>query len=221
MSTLKITERVTIKAPVERVFAFLIDPERVVQCLPGATYDGKESDTVFLGHIKVKVGPVSTLFAGKATMAEVDAAAHTVHIVGEGKDKNGAGNARMEMRGAVHAIADGAELAVDADVDISGKLVTFGRGLIQSVSAQLFKQFAERARAALEVEPAASPAASPATDAAAASAPVAVPVPALVPARAPVEEASINGLSLLFRAIGSSIAGLFRRLFRRGRNPTR
>jgi hypothetical protein len=50
---------------------------------------------------------------------------------------------------------------------------------------------------------------------------VAVPVPALVPARAPVEEASINGLSLLFRAIGSSIAGLFRRLFRRGRNPTR
>ena len=63
MSTLKIAERVVIQAPVDRVFAFLIDPERVVQCLPGATYDGKESDTVFLGHIKVKVGPVSTLFA--------------------------------------------------------------------------------------------------------------------------------------------------------------
>jgi carbon monoxide dehydrogenase subunit G len=206
MPTLTIEERVVIKAPVARVFAFLLDPERVVSCLPGATFDGKESDTVFLGHIKVKVGPVSTLFAGKATMAQIDEVAHTVRIIGEGKDKNGAGTARMEMNGAVVEQEGGAELHVVADVDLAGKLVTFGRGLIKSVSAQMFKQFAERAQAMLEVEPVIAEVA-----------PVTAVVPAPAPAPSPPKEASVNALPLLLRAIGAGIAGLFRRLFRIGR----
>jgi uncharacterized protein len=192
--TLEIQERVVIKAPVERVWKFLLDPPRVVECLPGANFDGAESDTVFLGHIKVKVGPVATNFAGKATMAEIDEAAHRVRIVGEGKDKSGAGTARLEMTGRVTAVDGGAELAVDAGVDLTGKIVTFGRGLIKSVSAQLFKEFSARAQAMLEVESAAEPA----------------PLPAK-------KEEAIGGISLLLRAIASSIAGFFRRLFRRRR----
>jgi carbon monoxide dehydrogenase subunit G len=69
----------------------------------------------------------------------------------------------MEMNAEVVASEGGAELRVVADVDISGKLVTFGRGLIKSVSEQMFKQFAERARAVLEVEPVA-PVAAATTD---------------------------------------------------------
>jgi len=235
MPTLKIEEKVVIEAPVERVFELLLDPERVTACLPGATFDGRESDTVFKGHIKVKVGPVSTLFAGTATFAEIDRAEHRVRITGEGKDKNGAGTARMEMRGVVTPAGTGAELSVIADVDLSGKLVTFGRGLIASVSAQLFKQFAARAQAALEAAPAATPSASPPADEppadeppaastgssdAAPPAPKAAPPAAAPPPAKAQEEASINGLALLFRALGSSIARAFRRLFRRARPST-
>lgn len=198
MSTLKIEERVVIKAPIDRVWKFLLDPPRVVECLPGATYDGAESDTVFLGHIKVKVGPVTTMFAGKATMAEVDEAARRVRIVGEGKDKAGAGTARLEMVGRVSAVDGGAELAVDADVDLTGKIVTFGRGLMKSVSVQLFKEFSSRAQAMLEPEPAAAAAPTPAE---------ALPVK---------KEAELRAFPLLLRAIGGSIARFFRRLFRRG-----
>ena len=32
----KIEERFEVKAPAERVWKYLIDPERVVHCLPGA-----------------------------------------------------------------------------------------------------------------------------------------------------------------------------------------
>ncbi len=32
----KIEERFEVQAPVERVWKYLIDPERVVECLPGA-----------------------------------------------------------------------------------------------------------------------------------------------------------------------------------------
>lgn len=268
MSTLQIEERIVINAPVERVWQFLLDPEQVVQCLPGATYDGAESEHVFLGHMKVKVGPVTTLFAGKATMSEIDAVARSIKILGEGKDKNGAGTAKLTMHGSVVAVDGGSELRVVADVDIAGKLVTFGRGLIKAVSAQLFKQFSARAQALLEPEagaadaaaPAAEPAAeaaapvvaaaaepapAPAADAAPTPAADAAPVPALdaapapaadavavaappvaaaapkkaIAKRPPSEEESLNALPLLFRAIGASIAGFFRRLFRFGRKP--
>jgi uncharacterized protein len=264
MANLKIEERVVIKAPVEAVWSFLLDPEQVVQCLPGAGYDGKESEHVFLGHLKVKVGPVTTIFAGKATMSDIDPVARTLRITGEGKDKNGAGTAKMVMFGKVTQVADGAELSVEADVDIAGKLVTFGRGLIKSVSAQLFKQFSARAQelvaggaggaAAAEVaagEPAApdapaeaaaagdgattdattdaasvaatsdATAAKPRPDAAApasaaSAAAKAAPAPAMTK-RPPPKEESLNALSLVFRAIASSIADVFRRLFKRSR----
>ena len=205
MPTLEIHETVAIKAPIDRVWAFLLDPARVVECLPGATYDGAESETVFLGHIKVKVGPVSTQFAGKATMSEVDASAHRVRILGEGKDKNGAGTARLELTGHVSSTETGSSLSVDAAVDLTGKLVTFGRGLISSVSQQMFKQFAASAREKLEAEP--PPAAAPEVPA-----PSETKVETIEPKK---KEAHINGLALLFRALGGSIARFFKRLFRR------
>ncbi|MEZ4363693.1 MAG: SRPBCC family protein [Kofleriaceae bacterium] len=264
MATLKIEERIVINAPVERVWKFLLDPERVVQCLPGAAYDGAESEHVFLGHIKVKVGPVSTMFAGKATMSEIDEAAHTLRISGAGKDKNGAGTAKMEMIGKVTAVDGGAELAVDADVDVAGKLVTFGRGLIKSVSAELFKQFSARAQALLtEEEEAAGGAEAEAGDGGgegekaagdgggegegegegekaagdggdggkaagdaekaggdaekASGEKLARPKAAAsgLAKRPAQQEESLNALSLLFRALASSLAGFFRRLFGR------
>ena len=153
MSTLMIEEKIALKATPERVFEFLLDPERVVSCLPGAGYDGKEDDKTFLGHIKVKVGPVVTNFKGVARMEEIDEAARSVRIVGEGKDPAGGNSARMTMVGRVEPTDGGSELRVVADVEVSGRLVTFGRGMIQSVSAQLFKQFSARIREALETAP--------------------------------------------------------------------
>lgn len=231
MSTLKIEEKVAVKASPDRVFKFLIDPEQVVSCLPGAGYDGKEDESTFLGHVKVKVGPVTTNFKGKARMEEVDEAARRVRIVGEGKDPAGGNSARMTMTGSVEPVDGGSELRVEADVEVSGRLVTFGRGMIQSVSAQLFKQFSARIREALETPASAEPPAPPptatdkataagtdtatATDAATATATPAATAPApLVKARKKEDEA-LNAIPLLFRALWDSFLRFWRRIFRR------
>src|SRR3954464_11314806 len=126
MSSLKIEERITVEAAPARVWAFLLDPARVAACLPGAKLDGKEGERTFLGTMKVKVGPVTMEFKGKATLTEVDEAERRVTMVGTGNDKRGSGSARMEMRSQV--IADGAtgsEIVVIADVDLAGKMVRF------------------------------------------------------------------------------------------------
>jgi carbon monoxide dehydrogenase subunit G len=103
--------------------------------------------------MKVKVGPVTMEFKGKATLTEIDEAGRRVTIVGTGNDKGGSGSARMEMASRVVEAGDGgSEIVVVADVDLAGKIVRFGRGMMEGVSKQLFKQFAERVREALAVE---------------------------------------------------------------------
>jgi len=146
MSTLKIEEKFTVAAPVLRVWQFLLSPELVASCLPGAALRGQEGADTYLGTMKIKVGPVTSEFKGKATMSDIDPDAHRLKLSGTGDDVSGGGSARMTMDLSVRATAEGSEVQVVADVDIAGKLVRFGRGMIEGVSKQLFKQFVERAR---------------------------------------------------------------------------
>jgi carbon monoxide dehydrogenase subunit G len=153
MSTLTIEERIRVNAPPARVWAFLLDPARVAPCLPGAKLDGVEGEKTFLGTMKVKVGPVTMDFKGKATMTEIHEAEHRVVMTGTGSDKGGSGSAKMSMESRILPTDDGgSEIVVVADVDLAGKLMGFGRGMMGGISKQLFKQFAERVRAHLAEE---------------------------------------------------------------------
>ena len=146
----RIEETFRVEAPIERVWRYIIDPYRVVRCLPGAELTGEDSDRTYLGRVKVKVGPITASYAGRARLADVDEARHSVRLTGEGRESGGAGSARLTMTSRLTTMADGAtEIRVEADVDIAGKIVQFGRGMIEGVSRQLFRQFAECIRAEL------------------------------------------------------------------------
>jgi len=52
----------------------------------------------------------------------------------------------------VSALANGgSEVLVNADIDLVGKIVQFGRGMIEEVSRQMFRQFSTCVRKQLEV----------------------------------------------------------------------
>lgn len=135
----------------ERVWQFLIDPAQVVQCLPGAELRETVDARTYRGRVTVKVGPISTAYDGTATLTEVNEGARTMRLVGEGREMGAAGSAKMTLVGAVSADADGASVVeVDATIDIAGRVMQFGHGLVESVSRQLFKQFADAVRDTLE-----------------------------------------------------------------------
>jgi hypothetical protein len=171
------------------------------------------------------------VYKGRMTITDIDEAVHRVKMVGEGTDKGGAGSAKMSMESVVTAVDDGAEVAVTSKVDLAGRIVQFGRGMIKGVSQQLFKQFAESARARLEQEEQEELRAPPARQAPAEAAPaptpsaapeVAPPAAGAPPLPAPLPPASkpVNGIAILFRALGAAIADWFRRLFRRKKKVT-
>ncbi|MFN8580901.1 MAG: SRPBCC family protein [Gemmatimonadaceae bacterium] len=150
--SLSLRESFPVNAPPDRVWEFLIDPARVVRCLPGAELLETVNAQTYRGRVKVKVGPISTAYDGTAQLTTVDQAARRMQLVGEGKEVGAAGSARMQMTGTVReGAAGGSQVEVEATIDIAGRVMQFGRGLIESVSRQLFKQFAEAVRATLDV----------------------------------------------------------------------
>lgn len=149
----KIEERFEVQAPVERVWKYLIDPKRVVECLPGAELIEQQDEHTFLGAIKVKVGPLSMSYKGQAKFTEINEQTHQVRMVGDAREVSGSGSTKVSMLSTVSPLANGgSEVLVNADIDLVGKIVQFGRGMIQEVSKQMFRQFSTCVKKQLEAE---------------------------------------------------------------------
>ena len=63
-------------------------------------------------------------------------------MVGTGREKTGSGSATMTLESTVLDGADGSSiLTVGADVRLTGKIVRFGRGMIQTVAGEIIATF--------------------------------------------------------------------------------
>ena len=221
-----IKETFRVQAPVDRVWRYLVDPRQVVNCLPGAELTADEGERVYSGKVKVKVGPVTAAYAGRARLTEVNDADHVVRMDAEGRESGGAGSAKLRMTSRVAAHPEGgSEIRVEAEVDVAGKIVQFGRGMIEAVSKQLFKEFVSCVRATLEA-PAAT--ATPATTQARERQATSPGQPQTAPAtradnpRAPQPASATTAkpvavVPLVFRAIWATLSGWVARLFGRRR----
>lgn len=188
---IRIEQRVSLDAPLDRVWAFLTDPYRVASCLPGAAITERVDDRAYRGTITVKVGPVTASYRGTVRFERLDPARWEAELVGQGQDVKGKGGAEMRMESRLHPRDGGTEVVVTAEVSLSGILAQMGRGMIEGVSAQIFRQFA----AAMQQQLAAAPG----------------PGQGEVPA-APPEAKPLDALSLGAKAVGETMGRAVRRL---------
>ncbi|HVP68428.1 MAG TPA: SRPBCC family protein [Anaeromyxobacteraceae bacterium] len=156
----RIERHFTVKAPPDRVWAFLVDPHRVIHCLPGAELQEVIDDRTFRGSVKVKLGPATVAYQGRVRLVELDEGGRRVKMTGEGREGGGAGAAKMTMESHLSEVSDGTEVAIAAEMDVAGRMMQLGRGMIEQVSKQLFDQFAACVKATLEVPAGAEPGAA-------------------------------------------------------------
>jgi carbon monoxide dehydrogenase subunit G len=156
---MKIENTVEVDAPLERVWALVNDIPRVAPCMPGAALTGVLDDTTYEGTVAVKLGPLRMSYKGKVTIDEVDEANHSARLTASGKDTKGAGTARASVETHLEPAGDThTRLRVTSDVQLTGKVASFGRGgAINDVATRLFGQFADCLRATLEAETANAP----------------------------------------------------------------
>jgi carbon monoxide dehydrogenase subunit G len=132
-----------VEAPVNQAWTILTDLGRVATCLPGASLDGVEGD-VHVGGVTVKVGPITANFHGTARFVEQDDRAHAATIAAAGKDPRGRATANATIRAWLEPEGPSrSRVLVDTDLDISGRMAQFGRGVMADVSARLMNQFAD------------------------------------------------------------------------------
>jgi carbon monoxide dehydrogenase subunit G len=217
---MQIENQFQVAAPPETVFAFLLDINRVVGCMPGAELSEVVDPTTFKGKVKIKVGPITVAYNGTAKIIEKDEAARIAKLEASGRETTGPGSANATATMSV--LEDGATSIVKlvTDFTVAGRVANFGRGVMEDVSRRLVSQMADCIKSNLEGgeadraaeagaggAPAVAEAAAPAADAAAISA--APATPAQVAPRPMATAKPVNALSLFFLVLWDRIRRLF------------
>jgi carbon monoxide dehydrogenase subunit G len=139
---MKIENTFTVDAPIQDAWELLTNIPEITPCLPGAKLTD-ESDGVYSGGVKIKVGPVTSEYKGSAEFVEKDDTNYKAVINGKGRDTRGAGNAQALITAQMTAVGDKTKVDIETDLKVSGKVAQFGRGVMQDVSTKLLGQFAE------------------------------------------------------------------------------
>ncbi len=187
---MKINEVIEVKSPPDRVWDLFQDVPALATCLPGAELTEDKGGGKYAGSVSVKLGPMTAVFEGEATV-EADPAAKSGSVSGKGVDKRGGSQGQMKMKYGLEDIDGGTRVTVDADVMLAGAAAQFGRtGLIQEMSKRLIGEFVECVEGKL--------AAGTEQEA------------------AEITAGEVKGVSLFFSSLWAMLTRLFKRLFGRG-----
>jgi carbon monoxide dehydrogenase subunit G len=142
---IEISERIEVPSAPRVAWALLADPRAVVDCVPGATLGEQQADGSFDATLVVKFGPAKVTFHARV-MLELDDDAMVGHVVTRGKDTQGGTRMRATMTFKVleQTDAPGATIAVDAHVEITGRLASLVESGAKIVVNRMTAEFTER-----------------------------------------------------------------------------
>ena len=193
----------TVPVPMAQAWDVLLDVERIAPCMPGATVESFDGETIE-GRVKVKVGPIQVTYAGTARFVEKDEGARRAVIDASAKESRGVGTAKATITALLHDEGGSAtRVTVTTDLAITGKPAQFGRGVMAEVGNKILGRFADCLAGELGSNGGAGAATDAATDAASApggivaatsvgTPPQARPGPAMKPLRPVVEGEAVD-----------------------------
>ena len=139
---MELSNEFTVGVPTEQAWALLTDVERIAPCMPGAELQEIEGDE-YRGVVKVKVGPITAQYKGRASFVERDVPALRAVLRAEGRETRGQGNASATITAALHPDPGGTRVAIVTDLAVTGRVAQFGRGVLADVSNKLLGQFVD------------------------------------------------------------------------------
>jgi len=118
-------------------YATILDLERVVPCVEGASVLERTGPDGVRAEIKVKMGAMSMTFTGTVDVVERDDAAYRAVMRVKSREAGGQGHANADV---TFALSDGGG-KVHTAAQITGKAASMGEGVVQSVLDALIKDF--------------------------------------------------------------------------------
>ena len=151
---MEIEKTLALAAPATRVWALLLDPNVMGGCVPGMQSIEVVSDTEYISQIHVKIAFVSAKFKIKTTIVEQQAPRY-LRCEGTGEDTSVASSLKQESELFLTELPDGGtELRIKVQVDVLGRLGTFGLSVMKTKSDRMWDEFCANlvARIAPQVE---------------------------------------------------------------------
>ncbi|UGS38987.1 SRPBCC family protein [Capillimicrobium parvum] len=159
---MQLTDDFTVPVSVDRLWELLNDVEKIAPCVPGFTLS-EANHPDYTGRMKVKVGAITVTYDATITFVERDEANRRVVLAVKGKELRGGGSVNATI---TSSLTDrGAETSAEmvTDVQVTGRVAQFGRGIIADVSSRMTEQFVDRLNAQLLAPAAETPEASETT----------------------------------------------------------
>ncbi|MGR3320385.1 MAG: CoxG family protein [Pseudooceanicola sp.] len=137
-----------IKAEPAVVFAALISPEVLKECVPGAQEVTGTPEEGFEATVVQKVGPVKATFKGTVTVSDITPN-QALTLNGEGKG-GAAGFAKGGAKVTLEEIPEGTRLSYDVEAKVGGKLAQLGSRIIDGFAKKMADQFFTRFQEVVE-----------------------------------------------------------------------
>jgi hypothetical protein len=137
-----IDERFSIAAPIDKVWAFIRDPQTVAPCVPGCESVETLSETSYRSTIGIALGPIKARFNVIVQITEETPPSRLVCVTkGEEGSKASIISATSEML--LTAVDDkSTEIACSSEVSVVGRLGKFGLGIMKKRASRLAEEFA-------------------------------------------------------------------------------
>ena len=132
--------KVTLKAPIQSLWDSILKPDILASCVPGVESLELKGNNLYEGVIKQKVGPFSVTMKGSVEMVELVPPTHLKgKIKGEAFAKMGTvmGEMIVDFK---EIQKDEVELTYSANVNITGKLATFGDRIMSAKAKDMEKE---------------------------------------------------------------------------------
>jgi hypothetical protein len=144
-----IEETFTIDAPIQQVWDFFFDLDRMSKCVPGAQATQLDASN-YEGALQVKVGPIGATFSGSVAITS-QTPPTAMEATLKAKDTATGSIVQGKFTSALQAVSPGqTEIHYIADVTIRGKLGQFGQTVIQDTARRLSGEFLTCIKAYLE-----------------------------------------------------------------------
>ena len=130
----------TTERPIDSSFATILDLDKVIPCVEGASVLERTGPEAVKAEIKVKMGAMSMTFRGTVDIAERDEGAHRVVLRVKSRDTGGQGYANADV---AFTLNDGGG-AIHTSAQISGKAASMGEGVVQTVLDALVTDFTQK-----------------------------------------------------------------------------
>jgi len=146
-----IEEKFTVKAPREKVWAFLMNPNASGPCVPGCEKIEVLDDKTYRVTVKVKIAFVSLAFNMMVKISEMNPPSH-LETLATGEESGMASNIKAKNVLDLISLSEfETEVSYRSEVSLFGKLGTMGQSVVKGKAKQLGREFAEAVRDRLEV----------------------------------------------------------------------